>query len=89
MKAVEHKPDFDIALANLGNAIKDVVCMRSHHRLSLPDVELFQGRPWDAIEYYKRSAAANPNLPEAICGLANSLSSICDLFSSMIVQIDN
>ncbi|KAH9944382.1 TPR-like protein [Epithele typhae] len=37
-----------------------------------------QGRPWDAVEYYYRAAKANPNLPEAVCGLANSLSSICD-----------
>lgn len=60
MKAVEQKPDFDIALANLGNAIKDV------------------GRPWDAIAYYRRAARADPTLPEAVCGLVNSLSSICD-----------
>ena len=31
-KAVEHKPDFDIALANLGNAIKDAV---RHLRLTM------------------------------------------------------
>lgn len=60
MKAVEQKPDFDIALANLGNAIKDV------------------GRPWDAIAYYRRAARVDPTLPEAVCGLVNSLSSICD-----------
>ena len=60
MKAVEQKPDFDIALANLGNAIKDV------------------GRPWDAIEYYRRATDVNPSLPEAVCGLVNSLCSVCD-----------
>ena len=37
-----------------------------------------KGRPWDAVEYYKRATAVNPNLPEAICGLVNSLCSICD-----------
>lgn len=60
MKAVQRKPDFDIALTNLGNAIKDI------------------GRSWDAIQYYRRAVALNPNLFEATCGLLNSLCSICD-----------
>ncbi|CDO71565.1 Glycosyltransferase Family 41 protein [Trametes cinnabarina] len=49
-------------LTNLGSLLKD------------QDV----GRPWDAVEYYKRATRVNPNLPEAVCGLVNSLSSICD-----------
>ena len=37
-----------------------------------------QGRSWDAIEYYRRAVSLNPDLPEATCGLVNSLSAICD-----------
>ena len=29
MKAIRRKPDFDIALANLGNAVKDLVRPRA------------------------------------------------------------
>ncbi|KZT02719.1 glycosyltransferase family 41 protein [Laetiporus sulphureus 93-53] len=36
------------------------------------------GRPWDAIDYYRRAVSLNSNLPEAICGLVNSLCSVCD-----------
>lgn len=39
---------------------------------------LVQGRSWDAIQYYRRAVALNPNLFEATCGLLNSLCSICD-----------
>lgn len=28
MRAIQRKPDFDIALANLGNAIKDMVRLK-------------------------------------------------------------
>lgn len=38
----------------------------------------FKGRPWDAIDFYFRALSINPHLPEAICGLMSSLSSICD-----------
>ena len=45
-KAVEQKPDFDIALANLGNAIKDIVrgsaVLCSLSRLSA-NVSVFEG----------------------------------------------
>lgn len=37
-----------------------------------------QGRISDAIEYYKRAVAANPDFAEAVCGLANALNSVCD-----------
>lgn len=39
---------------------------------------LIQGLPWDAIAYYRRAVAANPQLPEATCGLVSSLNAICD-----------
>ena len=37
-----------------------------------------KGRPWEAIEFYLRALYYNPKLPEALCGLVASLSSICD-----------
>lgn len=37
-----------------------------------------QNRPWDAIPYFMRAISVDPDLPEAICGLANSRNAICD-----------
>lgn len=37
-----------------------------------------QGRTPEAIPYYRRAVEANPDLPEAVCGLANALSAVCD-----------
>ncbi|PSS37737.1 hypothetical protein PHLCEN_2v430 [Hermanssonia centrifuga] len=36
------------------------------------------GRSWDALEYYRRAVELNPDLPEAVCGLVNSMASVCD-----------
>lgn len=39
---------------------------------------ILQGRPWDAIQYYRRAVEANPHLPEATSGLVNSMHALCD-----------
>ncbi|KAI0793500.1 glycosyl transferase family 41-domain-containing protein [Abortiporus biennis] len=65
LRAITTKPDFDVALANLGNTLKDMA-------------SLTLGRSWEAIEYYRRAIATNPELSEAICGLVGALTSICD-----------
>lgn len=39
---------------------------------------VLKGRPWDAIPYYRRAYEINPTLPDATCGLFNSMQSICD-----------
>lgn len=47
----------------------------SHNHVSDTKVE---GRPWDAIPYYKRAYDVNPTLPDATCGLVNSMQAVCD-----------
>jgi protein O-GlcNAc transferase len=77
--AVHHKSDFDLALVNLGNSIKDMVMCIYVYSASTPGLFfLSQGCPWDAIEYFERAIAVNPQLPEAICGLSNAKNALCD-----------
>lgn len=76
-QAIEHQPHLDVALANLANAIKDMVCPLTPTKQPR-ELNNLQGRPWDAIVYYRRAVAVNPSLPEATCGLVNSLNAICD-----------
>src|SRR5690606_28095422 len=37
-----------------------------------------RGRIGDAIKYYQRAVAANPDFAEAVCGLSTALNSVCD-----------
>jgi protein O-GlcNAc transferase len=78
MRAIQYKPDFDIALANLGNAMKDIVRFLIQFIPFSFSYIRWQGRPSEAVSYYTRALKANPGLPEAVCGLGNSLMAICD-----------
>ncbi|THH17005.1 hypothetical protein EW146_g3727 [Bondarzewia mesenterica] len=46
------------------------------------------GRPWEALDFFQRAVAVNPGFPEAVCGLANSHSAICDWRGRGLVSKD-
>lgn len=72
------KPDFDVALANMGNVIKDLVGLLFFRHSSIVHRILPKGRPHEAIAFYRRALESNPTFQEAICGLASAQGAVCD-----------
>ena len=72
------KPDFDVALTNMGNAVKDSVSLHLQSRHCRRHLHTAKGRSWEALNFYRRALDINPDIPEALCGLVSSMSSICD-----------
>ncbi|KAF5386146.1 hypothetical protein D9615_002508 [Tricholomella constricta] len=80
-------------LTNLGSALKEKGDVSDAIRLYSKAIEMNPeldvalvnlgnalrdaGRPWDSIQFYQRALDIKP-LPDATCGLASTLSAICD-----------
>jgi hypothetical protein len=60
---IQAKPNFEIGLVNLANALKDTVCNFSFHGVDELAYNELQGRIEEAIVYYRRALEPILHLP--------------------------